>query len=382
MIEYIRAKTAEYQTTLGWIEGELRKLQSEKPEHSQLISGLISKMDEPKDILRKLVIISSLDPPRYIARAKTFIHEIQFWVIVLTYHYLPALHKEKAEDIGFRNLLLDISNRVGLSWIKDILVRLDGGHATLSVFDETPIFIAPPQQYVSLIDAPGIYHEFGHNTVCRFKNIIQILLVAVNNYYHSLQQKAGPLSPAQQKERQRFINAAIDYWDDMRLEELFCDIYATYVSGPAHYYSCVDMALREERDPYEVNFGDEHPPLAARVIVCKKGLPSTYDQCRLVGAINNFWSAHIANFNSNSYFDLICIDDLLDDLTNVAIGAIQQYLPHLRRFDEQIANLMSNSNGCSSLEEILNVGTNLLLTQPHLYHDWEIATLTHLNSRG
>lgn len=381
MIEYIRAKTAEYQTTLGWIEDELRKLQSEKPEHARLISDLIGKLDEPKELLRKLMIISSLNPPRYLARAKTLIHEIEFWVIVLTYHYLPALHKEKAEDIGFRNLLLDITNRIGLSWIKDIIVRLDGGHATLSVFEEIPIFFAPPQQYISLIDAPGVYHEFGHNTVRRFINIIQILLVAVKNYYHSLQNRAGPLSPAQQTERQRFINAAIDYWNDIRLEELFCDIYATYVTGPAHYYSCIDMALRAEQDPYEVILSDEHPPLAARVKVSKNGLPAIYDHCQLVDMIDKLWSTHIVNFTSNRNYDLFCQDNLLEELTVIAIEAIGKYRPNLKRFDGQITNLLGKPNESYSVEEILNIGTNLLLTQPQLYHAWEKLILAHLKTR-
>lgn len=156
MIEYIRAKTIEYQTTLGWIENELQQLQSDNPEHSKLITELICKLDEPKHSLHMLEKITSLHLPQLVARAKTYIHNIEFWIIVLTYHYLPAIYKEKKEDFRFRNLLLDISKRVGLLWIKDIIVRLDGGHGTVSIFHEMPVFFAPPQQNISLIDAPGL----------------------------------------------------------------------------------------------------------------------------------------------------------------------------------------------------------------------------------
>ena len=94
------------------------------------------------------------------------------------------------------------------------------------------------------------------------------------------------------------------------------------------------------------------------------------------------WSDHIAHFSSNSDFGLFCLDDLLEELTSIAIGALGQYLPNLQRFDKQITKLMSNPNESSSLEEMLNVGTNLLLTKPHLYHDWEKLALIHLNARG
>ncbi len=57
-----------------------------------------------------------------------------------------------------------------------------------------------------------------------------------------------------------------------RLNKLFCDIFATYACGPAHYVSCVDMGLRDDSDPFQVKDGDVYPPLSARVYACHRSL--------------------------------------------------------------------------------------------------------------
>jgi len=90
--------------------------------------------------------------PTLIARTLPIIHYIEFWTIIITCYYLPALRREDNEDRAFRNLLLPTASRCGLDWIEDIAVRLDGVQATVSALTEAPVIFAPPQHSVSLLD--------------------------------------------------------------------------------------------------------------------------------------------------------------------------------------------------------------------------------------
>src|SRR5437867_5529131 len=63
------------------------------------------------------------------------------------------------------------------------------------------------------------------------------------------------------------VRGSRPYWTNQRLSEVFCDVLATIVCGPAHYASFVDLALRIPESPFDVSSG-AHPALAVRVRAC------------------------------------------------------------------------------------------------------------------
>ena len=50
MLEYIKAKVAEYAVVLSWIEQELQKIDTERPDHHQLIIQLRSRLVEAQKL--------------------------------------------------------------------------------------------------------------------------------------------------------------------------------------------------------------------------------------------------------------------------------------------------------------------------------------------
>lgn len=380
MLDYLCAKAADYAVILTWADQQVQYLCSKCSEHQPLLNRLRDSIDEAQFLLGQLQIITHVGHHRLISKAFRTVHQIEYWIIIITSYYIPALQRENKDDLALRALLIPTAIRCGLSWIEDIAVRLDGQHATVAVLTETPVIFAPPQHSASLLDMAGLYHEFGHNAFRRFPTIADDLSASVLDYYFGFSQQAGPMSPNKKAERDRAIDEAITYWDEKRLEEIFCDIYATIVVGPVHYFSCTDMALRSAVNPFFVDVQDVHPPLAARVYVCDTALSSAHQNNLVVLTTRSTWRAYIGTLGRNAGFQLICAPELLDRLTEAAIRSIETFLPDVQRYDRTSTvsvgtDLASQDN---SLEDILNAATRVLLASPNQYAAWEEKVLKAL----
>ena len=197
--------------------------------------------------------------------------------------------------------------------------------------------------------------------------------------YSSFRQKAGPLAPGKRAERERTIGKALEYWDEKRLEELFCDVYATFVTGPAYYFSCVDMAVKSVLEPFHVDVRDEHPPMAARVHVCHGALTSLLTGVVSVGAhCTRHMECACTQTSWREMYKLdFCADALLDCLTDAANQSIERFLPQARRYEEPsaVVNVGQEDSGVMSLEDALNAGSRILLANADHYAQWDRSML-------
>lgn len=375
MWEYVKAKVEEYAVVLSWIDQELQKLDAERSDHHQLIMRLQSRLIEAQKLHDQLKTLARIGNLRLLRRALPIIHQLEFITFLLTSNYVPALQKEGEPDRFLRQLLLSTMRKCGFNWIEDTLVQLNGEHAIISSSSlvEIPLIFAPPQHAASFSDMPGLYHELGHNVFERFPEIAEELAMAVTQHFAQFRRKAGPITPEQRYERDQAINDALEYWERGRLNELFCDIFATFVCGPAHYASCVDMGLRDDRDPFQVDEVDVHPPLSVRIYACYRSLTPEQRKEKVMMVLYNTWKGHEKARTGNGTFDLVCSRALVDRLVETSIRCIAQVLPTLNRYNKPLledekADEVSQK---SSLEDILNQGMNLLFIHPERYADWE-----------
>ncbi len=375
MLEYVKAKVAEYAIVLSWIERELQKIDTERSDHHQLIIRLQSRLVEAQKLHDQLKTLARIENARLLRRAFPILHELEYVAFLLTSNYVPALQKEGEADRFLGQLVLATMRKCGLNWIKDTIVQLSGAHAIItgSSLVEIPLIFAPPQHAASFSDMPGLYHELGHNVFERFQSIADELSMTVTQHFAQFRKKAGPITPEQRYERDQSINDAIDYWGRERLNEIFCDIFATFVCGPAHYVSCVDMGLRDDRDPFWIEDGDVHPPLSARVYACYRSLSPGHRKERVVMAVHTAWRGHERLRTGNGVFDLVCSSVLMDRLVETSIRCIEQVLPTLKRYSRSLSQdkNIEQVSPESSLEDILNWGTHLLYTQSEGYASWE-----------
>lgn len=379
-LEYLKAKTVEYDIILSRINKALQNLGHKQLEHQWLINYFQNQLKDAKGLHEDLKSIIKLGHTMLLARALPIIHDIELIIYTVNYHYLPALQKENEADLALRRLLLLSANRCGLFWLMDIAVSLDGQLAIVPDPPEAPLIISPPQQAVSLLEMPGLYHELGHDVFQKFEKIAEKLDEVVYLYFDELRQKSGLMRPDQKFERDLKINAAVQYWDVDRLNEIFCDIFGTFACGVAHYISCIDMGIRSGQKPFDVNLGDEHPPFSARVYACYKTLTANQQMEQIVIGMRQAWNKYTEDHTKEYDFNLICSEAVLDIIVETSISEIQNFLPDSNRYEtsllenSQIQEIPLNA----SLEDILNWGAYILITCPECYVDWEIKAFKTL----
>lgn len=273
----------------------------------------------------------------------------------------------------FRGLVLSVKDRCGLSWIEDILVRLDSHHAIFPVIPEIPVVFAPPHHVVSTLDMAAIYHELGHDVFQHLKEIGDNLGAAAFLYFFNLKQSAGTMAPEKRKARNNTIKSAMSYWNIERLNEIFSDIYAAYVCGPAYYYSCVDFVIRLGRNPFLINPTDVHPPWAARVYACYKTLLPNYENEGVISWIQKILDAYTASQQKNIDFEMFCPTALVDQFVDVANQNIQRLLPAAQRYSDPLQDSARTEGDphVRSLEKILNNRLKMLYADPGRYAEWE-----------
>lgn len=373
MKDYLNAKVAEYSFLLDWMDGEIRELQARNTNHPYIVTCLQGKMGELRQLHNRLRIIARVGSDRLAARANPIIHDIEYQILLLTCHYIPGLQRENADDIFIRDLVLSVKRRCGLGWIEDVLVRLDSHHAIFPVIPEIPVIFAPPHHVASTLDMAAIYHELGHDVFQRFKEIGENLGAAVFLYFFKLKQDASTMDPEKQRARNNTIKNALDYWNMERLNEIFSDIYAAHVCGPAYYFSCVDIVLRFGRNPFLINPIDVHPPWAVRVYACHKTLLPIHQNDEVVSWIDKIWDSYTPNQLKDAAFDMICASGLINQLVDLANQNIQRFLPDVQRYSEAIPDsfTLEGDFSAESLEKILNNRLRMLLTKPGRYAEWE-----------
>jgi len=373
MLEYIKSKWVEYTGLCRWIDREIQSFKVSHPHMIKLLERLDKFSGETNILLDRIQAIIEIGDARLFPRAFPCIHEIEFIVSIVTDFYLPALQKELVADRKLRNLLMRTIERLNLTWIEDLAVRLDGPHATIAIITEAPLIVLPPQQSFSFLNMAGLYHEFGHNVFHRFPEIGEALNTEANRYYADLKQQSGLLSPQKVIERIREIDTAVEYWNSQRLAELFSDIFGTFVCGSAHYYACVDLALRYDEDPWLIDETDVHPPPAARVYACFSALSSESQNYEVTSIARAAWDSRTRTLYKNAVYGVTCADGLIQKLTSCALHHIEHLPINISRYSEpllqkkQTVSLTSDT----TLEDAINLGMHILLEMPDQYLEWE-----------
>ncbi len=380
---YLDSKVVEYSVLFDWIESEINRLRAENKNHAQLVDYLHNKYTELQKSYERLKVILKLKSKRLVQRALPIIHDIEYQILVLTYYYIPRLQRENANDLFIRKVVLSVLQRCGLSWIEDVLVCLDNHHAIFLAMTEMPIIFAPPQHVISTSDMAAIYHELGHDVFQHFPDILNNQSRAVFRYFSQLRQSASTMSPEKRKARNKMIDNAMTCWSAERLNELFSDIYATFICGPAHYFLSVDIAVRIGRNPFFINIADVHPPWATRINACYRTLLPAYENEDKVQVIRRVWDSYASTQQKDINYDWLYPEDLIEQLVDGAIRNIEQFVPNAQRYSKSLQEFseVDDSPSDKGLEDILNERLIVLFSNPVRYGEWEKKVFSILRAQ-
>ncbi len=362
-----------------WLKEQLRQLRTSNPTQKVLLDYLDREYEHVERRLAILQTLLVLDDPKLYVRADKLAQDISRYLIPTANHYVAGLQRQSAHDRRIRGVLLEVCQRLRLVWIEDILVCLHGALALLPEYRglfSIPIFFGPPHLLQTTLEVPGIYHEFGHSAFARIEAFELDMTVVVRRHFDKLKQQPGPIPPEQKIKRDQELDRAAKAWSELWLAEIFCDVFAGYVCGPANFASMVDMGAARGRFPYQLA-SNSHPPNGARVMACYFALSEAQRQHPTVQKIFDSWHGFSIGFTSGQEYRLCCSDDLLMELANTVNALIRHHLPDIPRYSKlpPILAEARNPSADISLEELINAGVTILFEAPHEFSAWVTAQM-------
>ena len=375
MPSYRIAKTAELDILFDWLADQLRQLRHTNPDHGVILNYLDREYQQAENKLALLQLLLSLKDPNFDKRADKLAHDLSRYVIPTANHYIAGLQRRGPEDQRVRKVLLCLCKRLRLDWIEDILVCLRRDLALLAEYRgifAIPVFFGPPHLLETILEVPGIYHEFGHSVFARDDVFLRDMSAIVKHHFAQLKQQAGPIPPAQKALRDAELDRAAKAWSALWLAEIFCDLFAGYVCGPANLASMVDLGRAQGFPPYLLA-SNSHPPNGARVIASYFALSDQQRQHPTVLKIHDAWQNFARGFTPGQDYKLRCAEDLLRSLANAVNSLIAQHLPDVPRYGKPPADLAAarNVKAGIELEDLINAGVTILFEAPDEFSTWQ-----------
>jgi hypothetical protein len=378
MPHYRIAKTAELDLLFYWLEDQLRQLRQTNPVHNVLLDYLDQQFQKAERKLALLQTLIVLNDPSLEKRADTLANDLSRYVVPTANHYIAGLQRQGPQDRRVRDVLLRLSKRLGFDWIEDILVCLYRDLALLPEYRglfAIPVFFGPPHLLETILEVPGIYHEFGHSVFARDDVFLREMTAIVKRHFTQLKQQPGPIPEAQKVRREEDLDQAAKSWSSLWLAEIFCDLFSGYVCGPANIASMVDMGRSQGRPPF-VMASNSHPPNCARVLSSYLALSEQQRRHPTMNKIHVAWHNFIRGFTPGQDYRVCCSEDLLGALANAVNALIAQHLPKVPRYTKPLVDLPTARNVQAGipLEDLINAGVTILFEAPDEFGAWQQAS--------
>lgn len=365
------------------LKKEIQELCVKRPDRKELLDRLQGIFIDIDLHIKLAEIALQQSEPHFWNKVKFLLHLIEHNLYPIIYFYLPGLLKENDEEIFIRKILNEFINTCNLDFIKDIVIRLDSHEATVPHFTDVPVVFASPLQSKSLYLKGPFYHEFGHVVFEKYNIIANQLIPVIEKFFNDKIINLGLLEPSKRYEREKEFIKAKNYWNIDRLNEIFSDIFGTYVAGPLLYlYFAGQITLCDKLDI--MDWRDVHPPIYARYYACKKSLNKNYSSDILISDHERIINETLHNNSvSNADFQIICDINLLDRIVQFSIDSIKKLPIEIREYSFPIPNIteIESFTFGTDIITLFICAEKMLYLLPEKYAAWEQQAIQRLRKR-
>jgi hypothetical protein len=377
MRDYLEAKVSEYAEKLTYVRGVFADL-SRTGSHPNLVRELEANCVEIEGFIGRIRSLLPLNLPQLFPRIQVMLAQISTRFDWLEEWYLPAIGHEGPDEAAVRQVIDQVLAQLGISWIADKVVSFSRALALFPGSGNCPIFFMPRYTRNSLLNWIGIYHEIAHAIYQRFPEIASRLSNAVLAYCEQQLRQTPALTATQLDRRTLRYRQTLVYWNTYRLQELFCDIFATVVTGPAYLFSWVDLSLTSLDGPYSVALDDEHPPNAARTQACMLSLHDGYAAAPVKTLTTDLWDHFLRRRQRSPLFDQFCPFELILGIVRASRSEIQRLGFPAYETPIPAPPASISYDRTDSLQELVNVAVvNLLFERPG-FAAWQTGMIAKL----
>jgi hypothetical protein len=350
MSSYRALKAKEIELSLLSLEERLKVCPRPNGEHKIVLERLEELLT---DFSAELLNIQPvIEDPTFRSSVDYTVARISSFLSIVETQFIRGLMNPSPEELSLRAVFLGCARRLGLDWIEDMVVQSSG---TLAIYHRlghslaTPVLHVPPGLLDKVLSLPGVYHEFGHSVFACSPAILIAMREITRVYFGTLRLQLGPMQPAARQTQLERFKQAEDFWNERRLEELFCDLFAQYVSGCANVISMIDLSMAEGRPVFDMGDAD-YPPDAARVRVCAMMLGADQAGEDFMQELQNEWEEFARQFPESSPFRDACAETLLKQFGEVVFSTLARELPNVPKCEEPLPDVQDAFVPTQSLE--------------------------------
>ncbi len=370
MRNYVEAKVGEFSEKLTYQKSVLTRL-SAVGDHSHLVQRLADVCRDAEELLDRTRRTLLLNLPQLFRRQQIDLSLVRAKLELLEEWYLPALLNEREEERAVSRVIDRVLAQLQVPQLVDKTVSFSRALSMFPGVPEHPIFFMPRYTRACFVDWTGLYHEIGHSVYQQFPAFQSELSKAVLQYCQNQLLQAPALSTTQLNKRAERFRQTLRYWSPYRLQELFCDIFATVVAGPAHLLSWVDISVTSPRNPYHIDLADEHPPNAARTHACMLALDDGHANDPVKRSVCELWETFLNRRPKPALFNQLCPFPLMMHLVQTARAEIVRHSIPVFRGTPPLPPESLAYETIDDLQELVNIAAVNLMFAPGEFAKWQ-----------
>ena len=375
MTESVNALKIEASSKLRWLSFEIDRMSKNGNSHPIVVRNLTFTANEIYNFIR-LIDINSTTPNDDLGLEILRKSKVLWGNLDKAAIYVSMIQRENNEDRLIRELVLDLAQKNGIP-IKDLIVSLTSPFSC-TPYDPVPVVTGYPWDVFTLIDSAAFFHEIGHIVFDAYHDIEIKMKNIVKTFFLEYKRRNSGPSNKRNGDIRRATEKGIEYWNEDRLNELFADIYAAYISGPVFYETVINMAFTAQSAPFELNDFDEHPPPGIRMEVCKKMCSNDWHDEKEFIKLINLNEECVSNKKIPTETQIICSSDLTNELVKSGELIIYDKLPKTIRFKPPQTNQDILSDKMPYLLKLLYEGLVVRLGSDRDYENWEIEAIRNM----
>jgi hypothetical protein len=289
-----------------------------------------SRINVQIEQLRELLNDPLFAAPAYYPERLRLFKRIVAEMDILETVAIAALDRAKADDHRLNELLERITREIRYPLVTPVVTTLSQQY--FHIYPELYLLCVPLTEGQFLLHLPDLYHELAHPLLTeqndplveplqeKMVEAIGEIIAYVSGEQAKENRRRGPI-------KSRYLLgvweiAWIKYW----VTELFCDIFAAAVVGPAFVWAHLHLAAKRGGNPFEVatSRSSSHPADDARmramlVTLARGGFEQE------ASSISGRWSSFISNVgvNPEPEYHRCFPGALLDRIVDLALSGIK-----------------------------------------------------------
>ena len=368
MTDYIELLKIEAYVKLKWLNFEIKRMSKYEIDHPSVLRDLLNvggKIDRfihlaeinptlPKSGITNQLITESTNLEMALDKAAA---------------YITTLQRERDEDRLIRCMILDVIRKSGIS-TEDILVSLNSPFST-PTYDPAPLITGYPWTAFTFTDSAAFFHEIGHLVFFKYPGIHYQMIDVVENFFKQYEKKNSGIKKNRNEDTKKMTKLGMLYWDEPRLNELFADVYASFISGPIYYENVINMVLKDEISRFGLEELDEHPPSGVRAQVCELVCSGTWLGSREFIMLKDIFNKIRSNTKIPYETETICSINLLKELVSTSIRLIYDNVPGAIMFEPASLEEGKSIDKIPFFVKTLYKGLSIKLQNKEKYNLWE-----------